>query len=381
MTPHSLTRFPADLAPLRRQARREALVHTGVLAAGGLALALGTSPAAALPWLLTAAGVAAGIHARLRALLSSNHAPAGGPLRDRLGAANRLTLGRGLLIAAVAGFIAAPPTQGAALWLPGLLYLAAAAGDALDGHWARRRGEESLLGRRLDVELDALGLLAAPAVAVALGRLPPVYLLVGAAYYLYRGGLAWRRRRGLPAAEAPARPFARTTAGVHMGFVGLALLPVLDPGVLRVTAVLLMLPLLLGFAWDWLRAVGRLDEAAAGRWSRRFAGAAVIGPTLLRALLLYWGPREAVAFWQAGLPAAALGWVIGIALVAAGVCGRGAAIAAWLVMAAVSGPQAPPPSVAVLTALTAVALLGPGRLSLASAWRSSSQPRPGASDP
>jgi CDP-diacylglycerol--glycerol-3-phosphate 3-phosphatidyltransferase len=369
MMPHSLTRFPSGLASLRRQARREALVHAGLLAVGGLALGLGTSPAAALFWLLTAAALAAGIHVRLRALLSSNHAPAGGPLRDRLGAANRLTLGRGLLIAAVAGFLPAPPTQGAARWIPGLLYLAAAAGDALDGYWARRRGEESLLGRRLDVELDALGLLAAPAVAVALGRLPPVYLLVGAAYYLYRGGLAWRRWRGLPAAEAPARPLARTTAGFHMGFVGLALLPVLDPGVLKVTAVLLMLPLLLGFGWDWLRAVGRLEEPAAGRWARRFAGAAEMGPTLLRALLIYEGLREAVGLWQAGLPTAALGWGLGSALVVAGVWSRVAAVVAWLVAAAVAGPAAPPPSLAALTALAAVGLLGPGRLSLGAALR------------
>lgn len=345
-------------------------MHTGLLAGGALVLALGWSPRAALQGLIQAAAVLALVHGRLHGLLHLDRTGGGEPPGDRLGAANRITLARGLLVSAVAGFLFLPVgTAGASppwvAWLPGLIYLAAAALDGLDGWVARRGGTESALGRVLDLELDALGLLAAPALAVWMGRLPGAYLLVGAAFYLYRGGLALRRRRGLTVVNPPSRVFARTTAGFQMGFVGLALLPLFDARVLRVAAVYAMTPLLAGFIWDWFLAVGRLRAPDARRLARGMEGAAAAGVLALRGLLLLVGPAAARHLWETGLPAASLLWGLALAMIVAGWLGRTAALAACLLLAAgASGAPAPPALWAALGAVLVIAQLGTGRASL-----------------
>lgn len=56
--------------------------------------------------------------------------------------------------------------------LAGLLYLAAAAGDGLDGYLARKRGEVSVLGKFLDPLADKLMVMAVLIYMVALGRAP-----------------------------------------------------------------------------------------------------------------------------------------------------------------------------------------------------------------
>src|SRR5262245_59296310 len=71
-----------------------------------------------------------------------------------LGPATAVTLGRGLLIAGVAGFLFLDPT-GAAVWIPGPLYALAALLDRLDGALARRTASVSALGAALDVTTDA----------------------------------------------------------------------------------------------------------------------------------------------------------------------------------------------------------------------------------
>jgi CDP-diacylglycerol--glycerol-3-phosphate 3-phosphatidyltransferase len=176
----------------------------------------------------------------------------------RLGAATRLTALRGLLVSLVAGFVSVPP-DGAARWLPAILYAAAAALDNVDGRVARRRGETTALGAYFDEAMDALGLLAAPAVAVAWGRLPPWYLLLGAAYYVYRGALALRRRLGLPLypERVSRRPLTRVFAGAQMVLVAVALAPLVSPAVLSTLATLLMMPTLAFFVRDWLLVTGR----------------------------------------------------------------------------------------------------------------------------
>jgi hypothetical protein len=55
-------------------------------------------------------------------------------------------------------------------------------------------------------------------------------------------------------------------AGVHMGFVGLALIPAFSATLLKHAAMLFMLPFLFGFVWDWLVVTGRLGDEAADRW-------------------------------------------------------------------------------------------------------------------
>jgi CDP-diacylglycerol--glycerol-3-phosphate 3-phosphatidyltransferase len=136
-------------------------------------------------------------------------------------------------------------------WVPGLTYLAAAALDFIDGKVARACRHETRLGAFLDINLDALGLLVAPLVAVGYGQLPPVYLCVGLAYYFYVGGIWLRKKFSKPVTEPGPWRGARIIAGVQMGFVGVALLPLFKPPITTLTAYVLMVPLIAGFIRDW----------------------------------------------------------------------------------------------------------------------------------
>jgi CDP-diacylglycerol--glycerol-3-phosphate 3-phosphatidyltransferase len=184
------------------------------------------------------------------------------PATARLGPATHVTLLRGLLVSLVAGFAPFAPV-GALGWLPALLYGTAALCDRWDGRIARRRGEATPFGARLDEAMDALGLLMAPLVAVVWNRLPPWYLLLGAAYYLFHAGLWLRRRLKLPVHldRVTRRPSTRIFAGLQMVLVSVALAPLLPPSVTTVAATLLMIPTLLFFARDWFILIGWLEPS------------------------------------------------------------------------------------------------------------------------
>ena len=175
-----------------------------------------------------------------------------------------MTLFRALLVSLIAGLLLVPP-EGAVRWLPGPLYAVAALCDRYDGAIARRRGEVSALGARLDVAVDALGLLVAPLVGVVWHRLPPWYLLLGAAYYVFRAGVALRRARGLPVHPERLRPnrHARLFAGVQMTVVAAALFPFVPPWLTAPAATAAMLPTLAMFAREWLIVTGRLSADGA----------------------------------------------------------------------------------------------------------------------
>ncbi|MCR6654146.1 MAG: CDP-alcohol phosphatidyltransferase family protein [Cellvibrionaceae bacterium] len=184
------------------------------------------------------------------------------PCYSDFGWANRLTLLRGGLIALTGGFLFQSPI-GVAAWMPGILYSIAAVLDRTDGWVARRSGRTSLLGRELDTEMDALGLLVAPLLAVTLGKFHWSFLAVSAAYYIFIGGLHWRRRRQLSVYPLPPSVLRRTLAGLQMGFVAFVLFPVFPAEVTRVLGVAFMIPILAGFLVDWLAVSGRLKNESA----------------------------------------------------------------------------------------------------------------------
>lgn len=181
-----------------------------------------------------------------------------GPGATGLGLATHLTLFRGLLVSLVAGFAPVPPV-GLVRWVPALLYTSAAICDRFDGILARRLGQTTALGARLDGAMDALGLLAAPLVAVAWGRLPPWYLLLGAAYYVFHAAIWLRRRLALPVHLDRVKPkrLTRIFAGLQMTLVSVALAPLLSLEVTTIAATILMMPTLIFFARDWLIVIGR----------------------------------------------------------------------------------------------------------------------------
>ena len=173
--------------------------------------------------------------------------------RGTLSWATWLTLGRGVLVSAVAGFVLGPTPAGRARWLPGALYTVAALADHVDGALARRTNAVTALGAKLDVTTDVVGLLVAPLVGVRWGRLPPWYLAVALAYPAFRLAIRVRRARGLPIHLERLRldPRARFFAGVQMTVVAAALFPVLPRALTWPAATLAMLPTLALFAGEW----------------------------------------------------------------------------------------------------------------------------------
>lgn len=178
-----------------------------------------------------------------------------------LGAANLVTLVRGALFAAVAGFVVAEPV-GILAWGPAVLYGVGVSLDALDGAVARTLGEPTRLGEKLDLAFDTLGFLVAPVVGVAWGRLPVWYLTLATARYWYRLGLWFRRRRGRPVGTLPDSRVRRPLAAVQMAFITGALVPVLPARLVTILAAVVVLPSLAVFVRDYLAVTGRWPGVA-----------------------------------------------------------------------------------------------------------------------
>ena len=204
-----------------------------------------------------------------------NRSDSDAPVYEELGWGNRLTLVRSWLIAAVGGFLFQPWPAGPILtWLPGILDFFAAVLDRVDGYVARRTGHGSLLGQELDMVSDALGLAVASLLAVGYGQVHPSYLLFGAAYYLFHGGLMWRERLGLPIFPLPPALHRRAWAGFQMGFLVVTLWPLFGPPVTSLAGFAFMLPALIGFFIDWLTVSGRInrDSEAVDCFFRKLSG-------------------------------------------------------------------------------------------------------------
>ncbi|MEZ3143594.1 CDP-alcohol phosphatidyltransferase family protein [Halobaculum sp. MBLA0143] len=250
-------------ARLPRRLRAEAAV---AVSGSGVALALGYLLLTGIgglaeTWLAVAAPAGFGVAVYLRRNLPDNH-PADGTvagLRRTLGVANAVTLARGLAYAGAAGFLFVPRTTAVAA-LPAVLYGGGVLLDAVDGVVARRVGQTTRLGERLDMAYDTLGFVVAPAVAVAWGRLPAVYLALAAARYLYRAGLTVERRRGRRIRPLPPGRFRRPLAGWQMLFLTVALSPVVPATTLHAVAPVALAPSLLVFARDYLAVTGRLPR-------------------------------------------------------------------------------------------------------------------------
>ena len=197
----------------------------------------------------------------LRYGLGWNYRPDQKCLRPTLGYGTWLTIIRGALLAVLSGYLFQPwPISGSSpdslSWTPGILYITAAIMDFADGRIARACRHETRLGAFLDVNLDALGLLLAPLLAVWYGQLPSAYLSVGFAYYVYLSGIRLRKKFSKPVVEPGPWRGARIIAGVQMAFVGIALLPILRPPVTTLSAYVFMIPLLAGFVRDWMIVCG-----------------------------------------------------------------------------------------------------------------------------
>lgn len=186
------------------------------------------------------------------------------PVWQLVGIANTLTLVRGGLYAVVAGF-AVVPADTTLVWVPALCYGAGVTLDGLDGAVARTIGEQTAVGRRLDVAFDTFGFVVAPLVAVLWGQLPVWYLSLSAARYVYLGGLYWRRRHDRPVFDRPDNNLGKHLAAVQMAFLTAALVPTVPTPLVWTFAPVVLAPSLGVFVRDFLVASGRLSTGTAGR--------------------------------------------------------------------------------------------------------------------
>ncbi len=245
---------------LHREWRQLALLGVGVLAAMAVVLSVVEELTVGLYWLLVGLACWKFVLWQCYKRLHLNCSSDSGRCYASLGSGNRITLLRGLFIAATAGFLAI--AQGEVrpwlLYVPAVLYTMAALGDWLDGYMARRQQQTTRLGAELDTVLDAFGLVVAPLLAVLYDKLHLSYLLVSIAYYLFQWGIHWRQSRGKPVYPLPPSQMRRYLAGVQMALVAIALWPPLPVDVTRLLGIALMIPLLLGFCRDWLYVSGRI---------------------------------------------------------------------------------------------------------------------------
>ncbi len=281
-----------------------------------------------------------------------NRPAPGAPLYPSLGAANFLSLLRGLAVALLPGYLClSGPTD----WAPGLLYTFAALADWWDGFLARRSGRVSLLGQRLDQVIDAAGVGWAALLAVVWARLPWWYLAVGLAHYVYRGWLALLRARGITPRPMRPQPQRRVNAGLMMALLAVALWPLFPAAVLQRVSVWFFWP----FAACFLR-----DAGWAAGWDLPRDKLSPRGRALLLAFVrwlaaggLLWtlhsAPPVIRRFWAGWLSAAAL---------ALGLWPRGAALAGLLTLAWAWTAGLPNSTLSLFSTalLTAVAFYGGG---------------------
>lgn len=194
--------------------------------------------------------------------LPANHRHGESDLFSSLGAANTMTIGRGMGLAVLAGFIMGPVP--AATWVPALIYTVASALDFFDGLVARVTDRATALGEMLDIEFDSLGLLIVVCLGIWYQKLPPWYLVLGLSRYLFLAGLAWRRRRGLPLHALTPSLYRRLVAGTQVSFMSVMLWPIVSAEATRFASIWFGIPLALSFGRDWLLVSGVLDPGRPG---------------------------------------------------------------------------------------------------------------------
>lgn len=322
----------------------------GLAALGGyLILHVTWHPDSAIQWGAGSAGALLYLLGFTRIHLPLNRRHPEAAISPQLGLSNSLTLVRGLLYGLLAGFIVVPTPDGAWAWVPGLVYTIASLTDLLDGRIARKRGETTDLGAKLDVEVDSVGILIAFLLGAKLGQLPVGLVAAGALFYLYRLVVWGWARSGRPVYPLPDRPWRSIIGGFEVGFLCVMLWPVFEPPYTTAAGIAVVIPVVLSFAWDGLVATGALRPGTPNhqtllRWVRR-AGQSFV-PRLLRIGLGLLIVGYMLTLWNAGGGGAT---TIGLSITLAGIglvttAGRGgrATPLALLVTAATLSLLAPP---------------------------------------
>lgn len=254
------------LISLRRRWMFFVLVCAGVLSGSFALLFFFWEAEFAFRWLALASVVTAYLIAVLWFSLTDNHRIGEIRLLPDFGLGTNLTLARGLLVALLSGFLLLPRPGGMLAWIPGVLYGLAGFADLFDGYFARIEDRVTKMGQNLDIQFDSIGILAAVLLAVHYGQIPPWYIVIALARYIYLLGLFLWKLYGRNEFVLPHSPGRRAFAGFQMGFLSVILLPIFSPPGTFYAAGLIAVPFLFGFALDWMTAAG-LIQRPIGIWS------------------------------------------------------------------------------------------------------------------
>lgn len=167
------------------------------------------------------------------------------------GAANRITLFRAAGVAVLAGLALDPaPLAGPGGWAAAAAGGALLALDGVDGWVARREGQVSAWGARLDMEVDALAMLVLCALLLAQGKAGAWILAIGLMRYAFVAlGRLWPRlARPLPPSQR-----RRAVCALQVGTLAALLAPPIVPPVSTALAALALALLAWSFALDLAR--------------------------------------------------------------------------------------------------------------------------------
>ena len=223
---------------------------------GGLSIIRFYPGSPGLLWLVASAGIFFGELLLLTVIRLFLAGRSRGDPAPTLGAADYVTLARGLLLSCAGGFIALPRPHGRLGWVPGILYLLALIGDGLDGYVARRRARLTALGETLDLEFDALATLLGSGLALLYRQVPDWYLLVGLGHYLFYAGIGVRRMRGKRVYPLPESRLRAAVGGTNSFFLALALTPAFPPFTTTLLSVPVFSLIVFSFIRDWAAMTG-----------------------------------------------------------------------------------------------------------------------------
>jgi CDP-diacylglycerol--glycerol-3-phosphate 3-phosphatidyltransferase len=361
-----------EIAALRRRWWGYVAWCLAGLAAGYSVLLLAWETQYALRWLFLS--VAAMIYPLvvLRRNLGQNHRTDDPFLFPELGPGNALSLLRGGLVSALAGFLLSPWPPGWLAWVPGILYILADASDFLDGYFARRSDRVTRLGEILEMSFDGFGVLVAGLLLVQYGQAPIWYLLVPLARYLFLAGSRLRRALKKPLYDLPPSSMRRALAGIQMGFVGAILLPIFSPPGTWFAAGLFAVPFLFGFLRDWLWVSGVIRRSLVASQANRKALSDWL-PVVLRISLvalaigmIFWS-RQSPSWQASGLAWTRLAELTAILAVVWGFAGRIAAAVGLVILGLQQNISALSLAQYLMAAVfIAILFLGTGRYS---AWK------------
>ena len=181
-------------------------------------------------------------------------------LTNHFSIADCVTLGRGFLVAGVAGFLFLPEPAGWHAWLPGSLYILSVFADYVDGYLARLHNSTSEFGAALDRNFDALTTMTGSLLGILYGHLPLWYLTVGLAFYVFSLATWIMKKSGMKVLDLPSSYYRRIVGGSNAIFIGFALTPVLPGNWLTILAAIFNLLILAGFFRDWFCISGLMQE-------------------------------------------------------------------------------------------------------------------------